>query len=89
MEGRRTIVLEYLGRETSVSRTDAPAIADELWKGFRPGAVTAAAKLSEHLRQGDRRFGPVTFNDHEGPAIEAALEALGLGAGPHDGRSAI
>ena len=82
MDRRRTIVLEYLGRETSVSPTDAPAIADELWKGFRPGAVTAAAKLTEHLRRRDRQFGPVAFSDHEGPAVEAALGALGLDSEP-------
>lgn len=80
MERRRTIVLEYLGRQTPVSPADAPAIADELWKGFRPGAVTAAAKLTEHLRRADRWFGPVAFSDYEGPAVEAALGTLGLGS---------
>lgn len=72
------IVLRYQGRAMTVDPSAASELADELWKGLRPGAVTAAAKLTGHLVQFQR--GPVMFTDHEAGAVEAALVSLGFGS---------
>ena len=78
------VTLAYSGRTVAISRSAASAVADELWKGARPGSVTSAAKLAEALASvgpARRRF--VEFDDYETSAIAGALADLGLldGAG--------
>jgi len=55
----------------------AAALADHLWQGRKPGAVTSAAKLSDALS------GPtpctVQFEPHEVDAVRDGLVSLGIG----------
>jgi hypothetical protein len=83
------VMLLYSGRTVALSRQAASALADELWKGSRPGAVTSAAKLAQalaSLAQARRRL--VEFDDYEASAIAAALDELGLLDGSNAGSSA-
>jgi hypothetical protein len=73
------VTLVYSGRTVAISRPAASALADELWKGARPGSATSAAKLAEALASvGRARRSPVRFDDFEATAIAGALDALGL-----------
>lgn len=81
-----TMMLIYSGRRVAITREAASALADELWEGSRPGAVTSAFKLAQalaSLRRGHREL--VEFDDHEAGAIAAALDELGLPDGSNAG----
>ena len=81
------VTLEYSGRTVEISRGAASALADELWKGSRPGSVTSAAKLAQALSSvGHARRQPVRFDDYEAGAIAAALDDLGLPSGANSDR---
>jgi len=70
-------------RQIQVSRDTAQAVADHLWKGLRPGAVTGAAKLSAGLdprAPAQRRL--VEFDEYEAPAVLDALDAVAADRGP-------
>ena len=69
-----TIVLA--GERLDLRRESARALADHLWQGRRPGAVTAAANLATAI---DTGHGCVEFAPHEVDAVRDGLEALGIG----------
>jgi len=60
-----------------LSREEAVALADQLWRGSRPGAVTAAARLSDALVTRSRA-GTVAFEASELEAVRSALAAIGV-----------
>jgi hypothetical protein len=81
------VTLFYSGRTVSLSRQAASALADELWKGSRPGSVTGAAKLAQVLAaQGQSRRRVVEFDDNEARAVARALDELKLLDGSSVGR---
>jgi hypothetical protein len=78
------VTLVYSGRTVAIPRQAASALADELWKGSRPGSVTSAAKLAKAMASvGSGRRQPVRFDDYEASAIAAALDELGLANTDH------
>jgi hypothetical protein len=83
------VTLWYSGRTVSLSRQAASALADELWKGSRPGSVTSAAKLAQALAAlGQTRRRLVEFDDYEANALARALDELGLPDGSNSGSGA-
>jgi hypothetical protein len=83
------VTLWYAGRTVSLSLQAASALADELWKGSRPGSVTSAAKLAQALAAlGPTRRRLVEFDDYEANALARALAELGLLEGSNSGSGA-
>src|SRR5918999_750348 len=65
--------LIYSGRTVALSRQAASAVADELWKGSRPGSVTSAVKLAQALASRGQAYRQlIEFDDYEASAIDRA-----------------
>lgn len=73
------LTLRLAGKRIELSSHAAVAVADHLWRGLRPGAVTAAARLSGAVAARDPASTPcVEFQEYEFDAVYDALEVVGL-----------
>lgn len=68
------MIVVMAGTRVELAKDDVRALADHLWKGLCPGAVTAAGKLDAALG----RTGAVELEAYEVDAVRASLAVLGL-----------
>ena len=76
MGGRRGATIVVAGDRLTLGPDEARTLADHLWKGLRPGAVTAAGRLAGALDA--KRSGAIEFAQYEVDAVRDGLAVLGL-----------
>ncbi|MGH2935177.1 MAG: hypothetical protein ACRDL2_11800 [Gaiellaceae bacterium] len=76
MGGRRGATIVIAGERLRLGPDQALRLADHLWTGSRPGAVTAAGKLAGALDA--KRSGAIEFAPYEVDAVRDGLAVLGL-----------
>jgi hypothetical protein len=70
--------LECEGDGVELTRAEASALADFLWKGLLPGAAVAAARLSDALDTTPGDGVPdIRFEPYQWPAVRTAIAAIG------------
>jgi hypothetical protein len=79
----RDVRLECDGEGVELTRAQASALADFLWRGLLPGAAVAAARLTDALSTAPADGMPdVRFEPYQWPAIRTAIAALERAGSP-------